>query len=229
MRNFKYLRKLTIGSVFAVFVLLGTVLTASAQNPASEYKDWQRAQAKAEMRHQDYLRTGSIRDYNQWQREMRRAQEQYLQYQQAVNRTGYNGYNRVVYNPGYYNSGYYTTNNRYSNVGAYRIYMNGAYYTVDYRGVELLRQAVRTGYTQGFREGQRDRLSGRGYDMSDNDMYLSGTYGYPGYVDESQYQYYFQQGFQRGYDDGYYSRNQYGNAATILGNVLSTILNIAQQ
>ena len=50
------------------------------------------------------------------------------------------------------------------------------------------------------------------------------------YVDQSQYNYYFQQGFQRGYEDGYYSRSQYGQNLggkyQILATLLSQILNL---
>src|ERR1043166_348105 len=235
MRNLKNFKKLLIGSVFGMLMLAGTALTANAQDVSKEYRDWQRAQARAEKEHQDYLMTRSIYDYNQWQAAQRRAQEQYRQYQMAANRYG-NGYNNGYYNNGYnngyYNNGYYNSNNSYNNVGRYRIYTNGSYYSTDSRGVELLRQAVRNGYAQGYNEGRRDRRYGRGYDFYNNNMYLSGTYGYQSYVDRNQYEFYFQQGFQKGYEDGYYSRTRYGyqsgNATTVLGSVLNTIFNIAQ-
>jgi hypothetical protein len=111
----------------------------------------------------------------------------------------------------------------------YRVNTNGRYYETDERGAQLLRQAVNSGYQQGFRAGQMDaqRRSRYGYDRQS--QYRSGTYGYQSYVDRSQYQYYFQQGFQKGYEDGYYRRNQYGNSGTsILGSILSNILNIQQ-
>jgi len=96
----------------------------------------------------------------------------------------------------------------------------------------LLRQAVNRGYQEGFRAGQMDRRNRRGGNYYGSNVYQNGTYGYQSYVDRSQYQYYFQQGFQRGYEDGYNSRNQYGSyrngTGSILGAVLSTILNIRE-
>lgn len=114
----------------------------------------------------------------------------------------------------------------------YRLYRNGQYYQTDYRGAELLRQAVRDGYREGYRQGQTDRRYRRsgGYYGSDN--YRRGTYGYEPYVDRGQYQYYFQQGFQRGYDDGYNSQSRYGyrsgSSMNILGSILGAILNMRE-
>ena len=220
MRYINHLRNAIIGSIFGATLLIGTALSVSAQNPTREYNDWQRAQQIAEREHQDYMRTGSIRDYNQWQAAMRRAQEQYAQYQRAQSR----------YSNGYYNNGYY--NNSSYNTGQYRVYRNGSFYSTDSRGAELLRQAVRNGYAQGYRQGKNDRRYGRGANYYGNNMYSSGNYGYQSYVDRTQYQYYFQQGFQRGYEDGYYSRTQYGyrsgNGFSIAAGVLNTILNITR-
>lgn len=112
----------------------------------------------------------------------------------------------------------------------YRIYRNGSYYTTDNRGVELLRQAVNSGYQQGYRAGQSDRGYRRGSNYRNQSIYRNGNYGYQRYVDSSQYRYYFQEGFQRGYEDGYNSRYQYGNNSngglSILGSILQGILNI---
>ena len=112
----------------------------------------------------------------------------------------------------------------------YRIYRNGSYYQTDYRGAELLRQAVNEGYRQGYRQGQLDRRYSRNGGYYGSTIYQSGTYGYRTYVDRSQYQYYFQQGFQRGYQDGLSSRTQYGYYSggkwNILANILGSILNI---
>jgi flagellar biosynthesis/type III secretory pathway protein FliH len=114
----------------------------------------------------------------------------------------------------------------------YRVYRNGGYYQTDYRGAELLRQAVNAGYQQGYRQGQIDRQNRRKGGYYGSNIYRSGTYGYQSYVDRSQYQYYFQQGFQRGYQDGYNSQIRYGsragNTVNILGSILSTILNIRE-
>jgi hypothetical protein len=50
------------------------------------------------------------------------------------------------------------------------------------------------------------------------------------YVDRDDYNYYFREGFSRGYEDGYDSRYQYGRysngTSSILGAVLSSILNL---
>jgi len=222
MRYFKYIQNIVIGSIFGAFVLVGT---AGAQDVNREYRDWQMAQQRAVQEHNDYLRTGSMRDYNQWQAAERRAREQYNQYQRASGRYG-NGYNN--YNNGYYNNGYYNNGNTVT----YRVYRNGSYYSTDYRGAELLRQAVRNGYEQGYRDGQRNRSYGRGFSYSNESAYRSGINGYQSYVDRSQYKYYFQQGYQRGYEDGFNSTYRYGvrsnNGFEILGSVLNTILNIAQ-
>jgi flagellar biosynthesis/type III secretory pathway protein FliH len=111
----------------------------------------------------------------------------------------------------------------------YRVYRNGSYYNTDQRGAQLLQQAVNYGYQQGFRAGQYDAQRRNRYGYNSQGMYQSGTYGYQNYVDQRQYQYYFQQGFQKGYQDGYYRRNQYGsNGTNILSSILSSILNIQQ-
>lgn len=117
---------------------------------------------------------------------------------------------------------------RYYQQQRYRVYTNGRYYNTDERGAQMLRQAVNSGYQQGFRAGQYDASRRNGYGYNSQSMYQSGTYGWS-YVDRSQYRYYFQQGFQKGYQDGYYRRSQYGNNGTnILSSILSTILNIQQ-
>jgi hypothetical protein len=149
-----------------------------------------------------------------------RAQREYNDYVRSTN--GNNAYynnGQTVYNP---STGQY-----------YRIYRNGQYYNTDYRGYELLRQAVNSGYSQGYRQGELDRRYGRGYNYYGNSIYSSGVYGYQSYVARDQYQYYFQQGFQRGYEDGYNNTLRYGyrsgSSFNILGNILGTILNLASR
>ena len=73
----------------------------------------------------------------------------------------------------------------------YRVYRNGGYYQTDYRGAELLRQAVNRGYQQGFEAGKYDRSSRRNYSYNNSSIYRNGNYGYQSYVDSRQYQYYF--------------------------------------
>jgi hypothetical protein len=222
MRNFILIKTVMIGVVFSMFLLTGSAL---AQNQIKEYRDWQRAQAKAQQEHNDYLRTRSARDYNQWRAAERRVQEQYRQYQAAVNRNTYrNGYNNRYYNNSYTNNGY--------NTNLYRVYPNGTYYSVDARGAEMLRQAVRNGYSRGYNDGRSDKLNRRGFNYMNDSDFRNGTYGYQSYVDRDQYRYYFQQGYQRGYEDGYNNTYRYGNRTgngiEVLGNVLNTILNLAQ-
>jgi flagellar biosynthesis/type III secretory pathway protein FliH len=113
----------------------------------------------------------------------------------------------------------------------YRVYRDGRWYNTDSRGADLLRQAVRDGYRQGFAAGRADRNRRIGrMDWGGSSMYRSGTYGWQSHVDRSQYQHYFRQGFERGYRDGYNSRNQYGSynngSVNILGSILGSILNI---
>jgi flagellar biosynthesis/type III secretory pathway protein FliH len=114
----------------------------------------------------------------------------------------------------------------------YRVYRGGSYYQTDYRGAELLRRAVNSGYQQGYQQGQRDRQYRRSGGYYGSNVYRSGSYGYQSYVDRNQYQYYFQQGFQRGYEDGYNSQMRYGsrsgNAVNIIGSILGSILNIRE-
>ena len=96
-------------------------------------------------------------------------------------------------------------------------------YRTNERGANLLREAVRRGYTEGYQAGRDDRNGRRRMDYRRNRVYRSANSGWESYVDRRQYQYYYQQGFQRGYQDGFYSRNRYGNGSEILANVLGGI------
>src|SRR5688500_6083434 len=73
------------------------------------------------------------RDYREWQKQQRKIARQ-----QQKNARQQQRYERM----------------------RYRIYQNGNYYNTDERGVQLLRQAVNSGYQQGFRVGQYDRSRG---------------------------------------------------------------------
>lgn len=112
----------------------------------------------------------------------------------------------------------------------YRINRDGAYYQTDERGVELLKQAVNTGYQEGYRAGRNDRNSRRASSYNTSVVYRKGNYGYQSYVESGQYQYYFKQGFERGYQDGFNSRYENGRndngAINILGNILENILTV---
>ena len=105
--------------------------------------------------------------------------------------------------------------------GRYRL--NYRNYRTDERGANLLREAVRRGYSAGYEAGRADRDGRRRMNWRRNRLYRSGNQGYESYVGQSYYRYYFQQGFQRGYQDGFYSRNRYGNGTEILANVLNNI------
>lgn len=208
MRFNKLIKTLTVGT-FGLLLLAGAS-TVSGQNRNEEYREWQRAQREAQEEYRDYLRTRSRRDYRDWQQAQRRAQQERAEYQRA-SRYGY-------MNPG-------------RRVGWYRINRGGRYYDVNQRQYQLLQQAVNRGYQQGYNAGVRDRRYDYGDDYYYNDrVYRSGSYGYQTYVTRDQYQYYFQQGFQRGYQDGYNSTYRYGyrtnNGLNVLGNVISSILQI---
>ena len=218
MKLGKFGKSLAVGS-FAVAMLAGAQ-SASAQSRNEEYREWQQAQRQAQEEYQDYLRTRSRRDYRDWQQAQRRAQQERVEYQRSM-QSGYGN----------------TYGNTYGNMntgrtGWYRINRGGTYYNVDQRQYQLLQNAVNQGYRQGYNAGVRDRRYNRSANYYYNDnVYRSGTYGYQSYVARDQYQYYFQQGFQRGYEDGINSRYQYGyrtnNGISILGNVLSSILQLA--
>ncbi len=205
-----------MGAVLGMFVLVGAAVSVSAQNVAREYRQWQQAQHRAQVAHQRYLRTRRPADYRSWQNAQARAQREYMQYQQAVART--------QAGRGYYNAGYGPAPRMY------RINRGGRYYTVDSRGVELLRAAVQHGYNQGYRQGQIDSQYRRSYNFGTHSLYRTGTYGWQSHVARDQYQYYFQQGFQRGYEDGFNRTYRYGvrsnNGFNILSGVLNTILRI---
>lgn len=210
------LKNTVAGSVLTSFLLLGAVGLVNAQNYYNdEYREWQEAQRRAQEEYRDYLRTRSRSDYYDWQRAQRVAQQEYAQYRRSA---GFN--NRY-------------TNRMGGSRGYVRVYRDGNYYQTDSRGAELLRQAVNSGYQQGYRQGQLDARYGRGQGYyTNNNMYRTGSYGYQSYVDRNQYQYYFQQGFQRGYEDGYNNQYRYGyrsnNGLNILGTILNGILNISQ-
>lgn len=125
----------------------------------------------------------------------------------------------------YYNDPYYYT------ASNYRYGYGGHWYSTNRYGANLLRQAVREGYQEGFNAGRADRQDRWRFDYRNSYAYTDGSYGYNGYyVSPSDYRYYFRQGFERGYRDGYYSRNQYGRydsnngLAIILPVILTAIL-----
>lgn len=125
----------------------------------------------------------------------------------------------------YYNDPYFYT------APIYRYNRGGSYYEINQYGADTLRQAVNYGYQEGFRAGSADREDRWRSDYENCFAYQDANFGYDGYyVDQADYNYYFRQGFQRGYEDGYYNRYQYGvysnGSYSVLGNVLTLILNL---
>lgn len=113
----------------------------------------------------------------------------------------------------------------------YRYRYGGHWYSTNRYGAELLQQAIRDGYREGWRAGRADRIDRWRFDYRGNYGWIDGSFGYPGYyVSYSDYRWYFRQGFERGYRDGYYDRYQYGrhdddrDGAMILPAVLGLIL-----
>ena len=152
--------------------------------------------------------------YRYQQRYLERLREQRLR---VLNSRSYNYYNDPYY---------YTASN-------YRYYRGGRYYETNQYGANLLRQAVNNGYEEGFRAGQADREDRYRGGYQESYAYQDANYGYTGYyVDQGDYQYYFREGFRRGYEDGYNSRYQYGQYSSgrysILGAILSQILNLQE-
>jgi len=127
---------------------------------------------------------------------------------------------------------YGSNRNLYFNTAPnYRYQRGGSYYEINQYGANMLRQGVNYGYEQGFRSGQADRQDRWQSSYQNSYAYEDANFGYSGYyVDQSEYNYYFREGFRRGYEDGYSSRSQYGNYSngqySILGAVLSGILNL---
>ena len=114
---------------------------------------------------------------------------------------------------------------------SYRYRRGGTYYDTNQYGADVLRQAIGNGYAEGYGAGQADRQDRWASDYQDSYAYQVANYGYSGYYGEqADYNYYFREGFNRGYQDGYNSRTQYGQysngSGSILGEVLSQILNL---
>ncbi len=240
------LKKLAVSSVLGMAAILGTSQVANAQGQG-RWKNDEKQERKID-KQQDRIEKQRARIEAQRVRlEHERQDDRYRQ--TRIFRSGNDRSN----GNGYYNGNANANTNRNDR---YRVYRNGSYYNTDYRGAELLRQAVNSGYQQGFQAGRNDYGNRRRISYSNSNVYQSGTYGYQSYVNQSQYQYYFRQGFQRGYQDGSNSRyqnnngygqyndgygqnNDYNNqqyqygssnngVLSILGSILGQILNIRQ-
>jgi hypothetical protein len=99
-------------------------------------------------------------------------------------------------------------------VSIYRYNRGGRYYETNQYGADLLRQAVNSGYEEGFRAGEADRQDHWRFGYEDSYAYQDANFGYNGYyVDRDDYNFYFREGFRRGYEDGFNSRYQYGRYA----------------
>jgi hypothetical protein len=114
---------------------------------------------------------------------------------------------------------------------SYRYLRGGRYYETNEYGATVLRQAVNYGYEEGFGAGRADRQDRWAFNYRGSYAYQDGNYGYGGfYIERDDYNYYFREGFRRGYEDGYYGRSRYGvyatGKSTVLGAVLSVILNL---
>jgi hypothetical protein len=169
------------------------------------------------------------------------AQRQRLAYQRSLDLQRANRLAQYRYQQQYYerlrqmrlrDSGYNWYNDPYVNaMPTYGYYRTGNYYQVNNYAADLLRQAVRLGYQEGYQAGRADLSDGWRYDYRNAFAYQDANYGYRGYyVDRAEYNYYFRQGFQRGYEDGYRSQYRYGRYddgnPSILETVLSVILNL---
>ena len=119
---------------------------------------------------------------------------------------------------------YYTAPN-------YRYRRDGRGYQTNQYGADILRQAANTGYQEGLQAGRADKQDNWRFDYKQSFAYEDANYGYDGrYVRQDDYNHYFREGFQRGYEDGYYDRRQFGTTTngsdSLLGTVLSAILNL---
>jgi hypothetical protein len=113
----------------------------------------------------------------------------------------------------------------YATPMSYRYRVGDADRETNQYGADILRQAVRNGYEQGWRSGRADRADGWPSDYRKSYAYEDANYGFYGnYVPQSDYNYYFREGFRRGYEDGYASRSQYGTVVNGTPSILATIL-----
>jgi hypothetical protein len=187
-------------------------LITTQQSRVNSYRAWQRAQ-----------RTAAQQAAASLQAQKRAAQYAYIQ--DYNNRLWQQQQRYMSTSVNYWNDPYF-----YS-APSYRYMRDGAWYTINQYGYNVLQQAVNEGYGEGYRAGRADRMDGWRFDYRSSYAYQNASYGYSGYyLDRGDYSYYFRQGFRRGYEDGYYSRYQYGSyrngGYSILGAVLSTILNV---
>lgn len=98
-------------------------------------------------------------------------------------------------------------------------------------GADVMRQAVKNGYQQGWKAGRADRRDRWSSSYEQSYGYQDANYGFSGnYLPQSDYNYYFREGFRRGYEDGFARHSQYGTVVngspSILGAILTSILGL---
>lgn len=255
MKSFN-LKKLVGISAIGLIAILGTSEIANAQGRGrgsdhkEDRKDWKQERKYDKQQEKLDKQRARIEQQRSHAEQQRILAEQRRQAQWNHQNTRVRSGNDRSNGNGYYNGNANANTNR--NHDRFRVTRNGSHYDTNQRGVELLRQAVNEGYRQGFRAGRSDLDGRRRISYSNSNVYQSGTYGYQSEVNQSQYQYYFRQGFQRGYQDGansryrdqynngqynngqydtgYNQQYQYGSSSngvlSILGTILSQILNI---
>ena len=113
----------------------------------------------------------------------------------------------------------------------YRYSYGGNNFETNQYGANTLRAAINNGYSEGYRAGQADRQDRWQSNYQGSYAYQDANLGYNGnYVNQGDYNYYFREGFNRGYQDGYGNQMQYGQYSngnrSILGTILSSILNL---
>jgi hypothetical protein len=206
----------------------------AAERDGNRNRDWRlddRARREAIAREQ--ARQSQYRDFL--------AQRQRLAYQRSIDLQRMNRLAQYRYQQQYYerlrqmrlrDSSYdWYRDPFFNSAPTYGYYRTGNYYQVNNYAADLLRQAVRLGYQEGYQAGRADMQDGWRPDYRNSFAYQDANYGYRGYyVDRGEYNYYFRQGFQRGYQDGYDRSNRYGRYsngnASILETVLALVLNL---
>ena len=193
------------------------------------------SQQQQQMITQQKSRVVQYRQYTSHQREVARTVAAQLQAQKRMQQYQYvNDYNqRVLAQQQRYSSQSfnYSSDPYFYSSPIYRYQRDGQYYMLNQYGANLLNQAINDGYSEGFHAGRADRMDHWRSDYQNSFAYQDASFGYSGYyLDRGDYSYYFRQGFRRGYEDGYYDRYQYGvyrnGNYSIVGAVLSTILNL---
>lgn len=193
------------------------------------------SQQQQQMITQQKSRVVQYRQYTSHQREVGRTIAAQLQAQKRMQQYQYvNDYNqRVLAQQQRYSSQSfnYSSDPYFYSSPIYRYQRDGQYYMLNQYGANLLNQAINDGYSEGFHAGRADRMDHWRSDYQNSFAYQDASFGYSGYyLDRGDYSYYFRQGFRRGYEDGYYDRYQYGvyrnGNYSIIGAVLSTILNL---